>query len=808
MKHKLSIIKNLVTIFTFVIVMNISMHVAAFTVNTDSVTLYSLDSNYEATLSIPDDSDHLKEFQIVVGDTEATPTYKVVYQSQANYDGNDYNYSAVKVSDTGLVTPGYTTWYWSGGFGSTAYNPNATKIQNDPNEGVAVVRVTIGNEYHDILFKNIDYAPTYAEERMEQYIKENINDGMTAKEIATEAAKFAASFDYDYHYSSAQSMIINGGGDCWASTDLIVKVCKKCGLKAWSRNGNRDSGAGSGHMNALVEAETGNLWYEVEAGYGMSKNSETGLRPYNVTERTSLFSYRTKSYKDNTIEVYQYDGNDTSLKTLVIPETIGDKTVVSIGDKFIQQNSYVEEVIMPDTITNIGSSAFNSCSKLVTLNIPASVETIGQFAFTNCNNLSQLTIDKDNANYTIIDGVIYDKDVTKLIAAPYVSEVTVPDSVTTIGEYSLYYNKNLTAVKMGENVKNILEGALGDCSLLETVDINDNVEVVGSNAFRNTSKLTELVLPESVTEIGDYALHSTGAEVYILTEEATIGKNVVNSQTVIHCVEGSTMATYASENESSNIISCSKEEMLELLDSFDEKDEPGTDPEVKEPEKEEPGTNPEVKEPEKEEPGTDPEVKEPEKEEPETNPEVKEPEKDEPGTNPEVKEPEKEEPGTNPEVKVPEKEVSQNEIVAEKRTFTVGKNGLTYEIVSADDKKDVALITFTNKKVKTLSIPATVTYNGIEYKVTVISDGALKNAKKLKSVTIGKNISKIGKDAFRNCKLLKDIRIKTTLLNKKSIGKNAIKGTSKKLVIKVPGKKKKEYKKAFKGKGNNKAKIR
>ena len=159
-------------------------------------------------------------------------------------------------------------------------------------------------------------------------------------------------------------------------------------------------------------------------------------------------------------------------------------------------------------------------------------------------------------------------------------------------------------------------------------------------------------------------------------------------------------------------------------------------------------------------------------------------------------------------MKEPEKEVSQNEIVAEKRTFTVGKNGLTYEIVSADDKKDVALITFTNKKVKTLSIPATVTYNGIEYKVTVISDGALKNAKKLKSVTIGKNISKIGKDAFRNCKLLKDIRIKTTLLNKKSIGKNAIKGTSKKLVIKVPGKKKKEYKKAFKGKGNNKAKIR
>ena len=82
----------------------------------------------------------------------------------------------------------------------------------------------------------------------------------------------------------------------------------------------------------------------------------------------------------------------------------------------------------------------------------------------------------------------------------------------------------------------------------------------------------------------------------------------------------------------------------------------------------------------------------------------------------------------------------------------------------------------TDKKLKKATIPATITKDGIIYKVTSIE-----------------------KNAFKGCKNLKSISIKSTTLKK--VGKNAFKGIHKKAVIKVPKKLKKEYKKLFRKKG-------
>ncbi|MBO5487744.1 MAG: leucine-rich repeat protein, partial [Eubacterium sp.] len=98
-------------------------------------------------------------------------------------------------------------------------------------------------------------------------------------------------------------------------------------------------------------------------------------------------------------------------------------------------------------------------------------------------------------------------------------------------------------------------------------------------------------------------------------------------------------------------------------------------------------------------------------------------------------------------------------------------------------------------------IPNTVKINGKTYKVTSISNNVFKGCKKLKEVTIGTNVKKIGKKAFYNCKKLKKIIIKTTKLNSSNVGSNAFKGLSSKTIIKVPKKKLKAYKKLFKKKG-------
>ncbi len=124
---------------------------------------------------------------------------------------------------------------------------------------------------------------------------------------------------------------------------------------------------------------------------------------------------------------------------------------------------------------------------------------------------------------------------------------------------------------------------------------------------------------------------------------------------------------------------------------------------------------------------------------------------------------------------------------------TVTKKGITYKISGSSAK-----VTKAKKTIKSAVIPATVKINGKKYKVTAISKNAFKNCKKLKKVTIGKNVKTISANAFRNCKKLKKIVFKGTKATK--IGKNAFKGIAAKAVFRTPKKALKKYKKALKKK--------
>jgi hypothetical protein len=121
-----------------------------------------------------------------------------------------------------------------------------------------------------------------------------------------------------------------------------------------------------------------------------------------------------------------------------------------------------------------------------------------------------------------------------------------------------------------------------------------------------------------------------------------------------------------------------------------------------------------------------------------------------------------------------------------------------YRVIKAGKTPEVSYMGPKNKKVKKVTIPATVKIDGVTYKVTSVADGALKNYKNLTQVTVGKNVTKIGKNAFYGCKKLKKIVIKSKKL--KSVGKNAFKGIQKNATIDVPNSKKKAYKKLFKAK--------
>ena len=120
-------------------------------------------------------------------------------------------------------------------------------------------------------------------------------------------------------------------------------------------------------------------------------------------------------------------------------------------------------------------------------------------------------------------------------------------------------------------------------------------------------------------------------------------------------------------------------------------------------------------------------------------------------------------------------------------TYKVTKEGT----LDAKVTGEVTVTSLNKRLLKKVSIKSILTVNGVKYKVTAISKKALKNGKKLKSIVIGKSVSKISKGAFIGCKKLKSIIIKSKKIKK--FAKGTFKSVKRTCVIKVPKAKKKSY---------------
>ncbi len=225
---------------------------------------------------------------------------------------------------------------------------------------------------------------------------------------------------------------------------------------------------------------------------------------------------------------------------------------------------YAGDIVIPQfvtyqgtySVTSIGRSAFSGCTGLTSITIPESVTSIGVLAFNGCTGLTNIIVEAGNPKYDSRNNcnAIIETATNELFAG--CKNTTIPNSVTSIGDYAFYWCTGLTSVTIPNSVTSIGGSAfsgctgltsvnipnsvtsIGDyafqfCSGLTSVTIPNSVTSIGRNAFDECTRLTSVTIPSSVTSIGDYAFYwCTGLTSVTIPESVTsIGENAFDGCT-------------------------------------------------------------------------------------------------------------------------------------------------------------------------------------------------------------------------------------------------------------------------------------
>ncbi len=141
--------------------------------------------------------------------------------------------------------------------------------------------------------------------------------------------------------------------------------------------------------------------------------------------------------------------------------------------------------------TQIAYRALFECKGLVGLSIPESLTTIESGNFYE-NNLSKIIVAPGNKKYDSRDNcnAIIETSTNTLIHGCKTS--TIPNTVTTLGDYSLAYCSGLTSIVIPSSVDSIADGAFAQCDNLTTVLIGKGTRKIVNNPFYGCRKLRSI----------------------------------------------------------------------------------------------------------------------------------------------------------------------------------------------------------------------------------------------------------------------------------------------------------------------------
>lgn len=226
-----------------------------------------------------------------------------------------------------------------------------------------------------------------------------------------------------------------------------------------------------------------------------------------------------------TVTITKYTGKES---TVILPSTINSWHVTKIGEDAFQDNTTITSVTIPANVTEIGSNAFAGCTNLTSVNYEgdwsnltiqsgnpavqdAANEQLFDFKFTPDNTAVIVTRYNGTAADVTIPSRYKGIPVTMIDHAAFfnsvVTSVTIPDSVTSIGDNAFGFCSQLTNISIPNSVTYIGFSAFAHCTSLKSITLPSSLSSISEALFSGCSQLTTIHIPDSVPSIQSYAFY-------------------------------------------------------------------------------------------------------------------------------------------------------------------------------------------------------------------------------------------------------------------------------------------------------------
>ena len=263
-----------------------------------------------------------------------------------------------------------------------------------------------------------------------------------------------------------------------------------------------------GYQTFAAYAESGNLnnylGYIVHMGWD---NNGTGSNINVWTNSDWYYSYMSLQINHTHTYIIDTGNNHNNTHREVRCSECGHRELVDlynvssniiINPKFpLSDIINIPSVINGISITAIENNAFVNQVSVNQITIPASVTTLGNGAFANCTNLSRVIFEWNTKLNSLGNNAF--ENCTSLTG------ISLPAGITSIGNSVFRGCSSLTNISMSSNITSIGNNAFAYCSGLTSITIPSKVTEIGYNAFQHCSKLSSITIPSTVQWIGGYA---------------------------------------------------------------------------------------------------------------------------------------------------------------------------------------------------------------------------------------------------------------------------------------------------------------